>query len=265
MTDRNFYSVVQYVPDTTAGERVNIGIVILAEDGSVLDVAFDDPVRRARRLDSTVSPAFFRRVEERLRNQVPATVGQQSLLAFDDVGRFHEDSHFAVQFTEPRGSSLSVGELRSRVMGTYLLPLPIHKRAMGAHVIRALVRRAFVDAGVDALLSPNVQVTGLHDTYSYDFGLQNGQLRGLVETLSFSKADEALVREGIYAAAYRVQDLRAAELVVPITMIAGGTDQNEPLFATATAIMASADAAVVPIDRLEPWVHGVARTLAAHE
>ena len=147
---------------------------------------------------------------------------------------------------------------------TFLPELTVYRRAPSTRTIRTAIQRAFKAAGVEDLLEPSFQIAGRHDTYQYDFGLQNRELRGLVETLAFGKADEHSVRDGIYAAAYRVQDLREANVTVPVTMVAGGTDETEPLFATATSIMASADAQVVLQSRVGSFADSVANTMGHH-
>ena len=44
------YSVIQYVPNPTAGERVNVGLVVVSPNSTFASIRFDNAQRRAQRI-----------------------------------------------------------------------------------------------------------------------------------------------------------------------------------------------------------------------
>src|SRR4051812_34026307 len=88
------YSVIQYVPDLTAGERVNVGLMVFAEEGPpvVKVVKSWDRVQRFSGMDVSAVKEFVTKLE----------AGEGAVASLSDARRLSESWHYSVQVTTPQ-------------------------------------------------------------------------------------------------------------------------------------------------------------------
>src|SRR5262245_32310453 len=99
---RGFYSVVQYCPDRSRAEAVNVGLVLLCVDPHAVRVRMTDKHDRVRKLFGATKPA--------LKNLRLATDGLQSRIegcetdfkSEEDLASFAASRANDLRLTEPR-------------------------------------------------------------------------------------------------------------------------------------------------------------------
>src|SRR2546427_238547 len=109
----NYYSVVQYVPDPTRDERINVGIVVASEDGTIGRAKFPKDWSRVRqfgREDVTFLRDFANSLERDLRAQLQLMPNGERW-HLDSLQRFSAEWQNSIQISEPRVSSLSPEQL----------------------------------------------------------------------------------------------------------------------------------------------------------
>lgn len=112
-----YYTVIQYVPDPIADERINTGVIVFGE-GRIKSRFVDkwDRLSRFSGRDITALRDFAKEIEE-------ASKRPRSLGGMIDENTIREmATHWtgSIQLTRPRGSLLSLDELMEDVGRRYL-------------------------------------------------------------------------------------------------------------------------------------------------
>ncbi len=254
---RSYYSVIQYVPDPFAGERVNVGLVVLSADGDFGAIEFRDSRRRAQRLSPGANLDFIDAVRDELSARLPSRGRQRKLglvrpLTLQDLRRRYEESGNVLQFSEPRPSSAEPEQLVQRLSDMYLPRLERAQRSRGSRAVRGVIRRAILATDARDHLRAEVAVRGLHDEYSFPFGLVNGTVRHVIEALSLERSNKDEVRADLYATAYRFEDLRRADFLPPMSLVVAAAPSDE-LLGTARSVVADVGGRLVTESEVPDW------------
>jgi hypothetical protein len=266
---RTYYSVIQYVPDQFADERVNVGLVVLSPESGYAQVLFPDSERRARRLNPSVKLDITDRLQRELEARLPAKgyqgkLGLTEAMSVQELTQFHEERGNLLQFTEPKPSSADPKELTERLAAIYLPPLPHWRRARGTPAVRGAIRRAITGVGLAQHLRPEFSARGKHDLYTFSFGLENGKVHHIIEALSLSRVNKEAVREDLYATAYRFEDLRRANFEAPLSLVVGSAGSE--MLKKARSIMSDVpETMVVAEEALPRWANRVEREFVRDE
>ncbi len=181
------YSVIQYVPDPIADERINVGI-LLFDDKTVATVFLNlwDRVRCFAMEDIH----FLRLFEERMMRATSAGLlfpgdqenGQSRCERLRQVSGSWMNS---IQFTEPRGSLASIEQLYEDLPPQFLKePLVKQKRKLrdrqGAArlarmSIQNVLKRQFKLKEVRDFLDPTHVLMGHHQSHHFDATVMHGQ------------------------------------------------------------------------------------------
>ena len=264
----NFFSVVQYVPNPTTDERVNLGLIVLSADGRGSIAKFDEAMRRARRIappDADLS--FLAEVQRELEARLPASGHRRRAVAnaldIQGLRRLQRDAGNVIQFTEPRASSAPVRELADHLLSLYLPPLTRRTRARGDRAVRRTVQRAFEVSGLVDRVKTNSAVTGRHGEYIFDFVFVNGGPTHVVEALSFDKRDPQEVRSELYATAYCFEDVIASKRSNRPALVVGASEPTD-LLETARSIISDIAAEFVLEDHAFSWAERLAEEAGAN-
>src|SRR4051812_35427524 len=117
------YSVIQYVPDPVADERVNIGVVAFSDDDvRVRFLANWDRVRHFGLTDVRFLKDFARRLGGAVSAEpfLPLSIGQRTTIDAKRIAEIAGEWVNGIQFTEPRASLSSVEELIAEVAQRFL-------------------------------------------------------------------------------------------------------------------------------------------------
>lgn len=191
------YAIVRLAPDETRGERINIGAVILSEDG--LDVRISRRLEKARALSAALDVDMLRELVESLRG-VDARLRAAGM---DEAGRLEMLSRVGPLTLSAAGSFVfdSPASYESRVASLFKAlidpePLPMRireKRSRLMTQVKRVFKQERVLAQKDESLDSHRIVPSfeLDDGLVADFVLRNGAMH-VVETVDASGGDETL-------------------------------------------------------------------------
>ncbi len=141
------FFVLRYVPNAVRGECINIGVAVIAADGTdFTDVRFTRNWRRARCLDPDIDIEVLEALESDLRKELSDVAGRDSFLK-----RLSESLSNSIQMSSVGGclSSEPANEA-DNLMRLFVEPLQygVARVARGRQEILVKMRDAFEQAGV---------------------------------------------------------------------------------------------------------------------
>jgi hypothetical protein len=231
------YSIIQYVPNPVADERINIGV--LAFDDDIVRVRFLSKWERVRCFNVNEDISSLK--EFSLRMQKAA---QQGLLFPGDqsngvpkheklveVSRGWMNS---IQFTEPRGSLEDVDILLNDIAQTCLLE-PVAKktrlrdRQAAAQVatsqIRRVLQQRYGDDKARELLRMDYPLQGGHMSHKFDVTVANGRPFFSAHGISFEVQTQ---EQTVSSLAFMIIDIKESKPEFPLAVIALPPKQESP-------------------------------------
>jgi hypothetical protein len=213
----SFYSVVQYVPDPVADERVNIGVI--AFDGGTIVSQFVRRWSRVEAFGGGKDISFLRAFAEKASTWSPPQVEIPGIeygvkVNPEEFRRMAGTWINAIQFTEPKASLLSPQEALQAGL-RYLQEPVIKKHAFRDR--RAAIGLAFRELQ-DALLKrvgepgakaveKNFKVQGNLDEHRFDVAVHNGTPLVAAHCISFEGPTSRELEKEIDAAAWSIDDV----------------------------------------------------------
>lgn len=265
------YTVVQYVPDAIADERINIGVIAFTED-RVLPQFLQDwsRVRKfggsdveflkgfARELKQSASPTIFLE---------GFAVGGGALTAATIMAASGAWTN-NIRFTEPRASLRTVEDVLTEMSARFLSE-PLHKRR-GArdrrharlivvrHIRHGLELRMGEEA--DALVRTRKQIEGLLQAHRFDAVVANGIPYFAAQALSFEMPDADRLKRDVDATAWQLSDVHAFNPALPLAVLAlpprpqyGDADRAAVVYEEGTKVFRQLKAEVLGEDEVEAW------------
>lgn len=224
------YSVVQYIPDPIADERINVGVLV-----------FDQQVVRARFLSNWERVRQFANQDIRFLQEfgrsVSEAASQPTLLPFlasnytlnqelitTMVGSWIN----SIQLTEPRGSLKNVDDLLPDVV-TRFLSEPTRTRrgfrdrraaaGIAARQIRAALTERVGEEAED-LLKKEYTLEGAMQGHTFDAVVANGAPYFAAHGVSFELPEARRLRTYVDALAWAITDVRAVDRTLPLAIVA---------------------------------------------
>ena len=213
----SFYTVVQYVPDPVADERVNIGVIAF-NDGAVVSRFLRNwsRVRQFGEHDMAFLQSFAANISRAGTPSLPIPGLPGTPLTPESVRKLSGEWIHSVQLTEPRASILDPKDLLDDMATRLLRDPPRHPHAFRDK--RSIIRKAKV--GLEAAVGDessikirvnNVSVRGGLADHRFDLGVANSKLLLVAKGLSFEgPASRELERE-VDATAWALSDIREAQ------------------------------------------------------
>ena len=222
------YSVIQYVPDPIADERVNVGILVF-DDEKVATVFLKswDRVRCFAMEDIQ----FLRSFQERMMRITsvgllfPGDVdnGQPNHERLQRVATSWMNS---IQFTEPCGSLASVEQLLEDLPSQFLKePLIKPKRKLrdrqaAANLARSSIRTVLKSRlkfrEVNDLLNHNHELMGRYQSHRFDVTVMNGRPYFAAHGISYEVDSPDATTDSV---AWMIADVRSVNATVPIGVL----------------------------------------------
>jgi Protein of unknown function (DUF3037) len=190
------YSIIQYVPNPIADERINIGIV--AFNDQLVKTRFVSSWKRVRCFATNDSDIdYLQEFQDKI--QKLASLG---LLFSDNVDKSQNLNHLhaiarswgnSVQFTEPKGSLEDPETLLEDIFEDLLIEPPASKapifrdRQAAAKVAQNIVRTALANLGKEAeeYFKKNYELKGQLGNNKFDVAVANGKPFLAVQGISF--------------------------------------------------------------------------------
>jgi len=264
----SYYSIIQYVPDPVADERVNIGVVVLGEEG--VKVYFTRRWQRVRqfgheRIDFLQD--FARRVTSEV-TQPPTLFPDAShpmTWTIESLRAMAREWTNSIQLTPPRASLREPGDLLMEMSHRFLWENSssaqskrryASRRALVAHAttsVKTALQRRF-GAKAEAIFPKPDRVDGSLDQHSFDLVVKNGHILLAAQGLSFNSVNVNTDRK---LALWAVDDVRKIDKHTPLAIIARSTGTTREMFAESERMFAGVGATVVADQDIDEWAMDV--------
>lgn len=266
------FTIVQYVPDTLADERMNIGVIVV--EGGQIEGRFLRQWNRVRTFGGE-DISFLREFAERVNKWTPDHPEIPGLAAGvrldkeglqEIVGRWHN----SIQFTPLRASLSPREQLLDELSAQYLRHAPrkrvgFRDRRRAAQIAFRELEDAFLPVlGLDtkAKIARNASIQGKLDEHDFDVSVQNGMPYLAAHGLSFEGPHSKDLEKEIDATAWSIDDVKSAnadlELAVVVLPPKSSTSKT---FVRAVHVFEGLKAQVVEEDEAESWAQERAKQL----
>lgn len=210
-----FFTVIQFVPDPVANERLNAGLIVYTDQ--VVKFHFSHNWKRLERFSNPEKVEFFRDFEQEMANR---TKGDAFSACFtkDDLEKMIRKWGNLIQFTTPRGSLLEPEPLLKQILPRFL-PADTDSEAATSRNTGQLLKktvRATLQKSIRSILgkkSPlkvkaNIGVSGNLVNHRFPIGIVNGVPRLAAQLIQFDdrkKSEKCLER--IHATAWTFREI----------------------------------------------------------
>lgn len=257
------YSIVQYVPNPIADERINIGV--LAFDDNRVCVRFLSNWERVKRFgmeDIHFLKDFASRMEDAAANELlcpgdsPNETPKQERLI-----RVAQNWFNSIHLTEPRGSLDDVESLLADIADTCLFEPPKEPkprdRAFAVQVTRRKFRNILGDRAKD-LLKKNYSLSGDFEEHEFDVVVANGKPYFAAQGISFEVRVRADIQKSI---AWMISDVKKHQPDFPLAIVTLPPNPKYPAhkklernYQKVTSMYSKLGADILTEDNIEPWV-----------
>jgi len=259
-----FYSIIQYVPDPTRNERMNVGVVVTDEVGAVGRAKFVRDWGRAR-LFGKEDVSFLRDFAHALSQELQAQLPLLSSVTRWDLGhlqKFSLEWRNSIQISEPRASTLNPERLLEDVYEKFVKELPPRRHAFrdkraAAGLARTAIKRAVEDRygkpQSASLVKSHVWINGNLDEHEFDVVIQNHIPLVAARGLSFEVPESPELERDVDALAWAIDDIRRTSDKPKLGVIAlPPTDKNRE-YERARKIYEGLKAEFVRVDEVDEW------------
>ncbi len=261
------YSIVQYVPNPIADERINIGVV-----------AFDDNDVRVQFLNNwSRVQAFGGEDIHFLRDfakQMNSAASESLLFPGDEPNGTPKHERLkkiargwinSIQFTEPRGSLEDVESLLEDIAQTYLVNVvPVktkRNRQDAARITTSIIRTTLTSyddkPALKKMLKNDFPVKGSHKEHTFDAVVANGQPYLVAHGISFEVHPPETLQDSI---SWMILDVKESDPKLPIGIVALSPKQEWPdyeklnkVYKTTISTYRSLGAEVLQENEVQRW------------
>lgn len=272
-TERSYFTIVQYVPDPVADERVNIGVI--AVSGDRIKGRFVKNWTRIRTFGGE-DLDFLKGFAARVGSWTPA---EPPIPGLDTEIRLTEDGlreiagswSNSIQFTDLRASILPPEQLLNELAGKFLRETAraratYRDRRMAGRLAYARIEEAVrevVGSKSKDIVKRNPLVKGNLDSHHFDVGLMNGTIRLAAHGLSFEGPATRDLQKEVDATAWAVDDVREADPRIPLAIVAiPPRSSKSKAYDKALRIFEGLDATIVEESRTHEWAKDIAAQTA---
>ncbi|MEG4274709.1 MULTISPECIES: DUF3037 domain-containing protein [unclassified Microcoleus] len=261
------YSIVQYVPNPIADERINIGVV-----------AFDDNDVRVQFLNNwSRVQAFGREDIHFLRDfakRMNFAASEGLLFPGDEPDGTPKHERLkkiaqgwinSIQFTEPHGSLDNVENLLEDIAQTYLVNVVPTKtkrnRQDAARITTSIIRKTLISyddkPALKEMLKNDFPVKGSHKEHKFDAVVANGQPYFAAHGISFEVHIPESLQDSI---SWMISDVKESDPKLPIGIVALPPKQEwqdyeklNKLYQTTISTYRDLGAEVLQENEVQPW------------
>jgi hypothetical protein len=257
-----FYTVIQFVPDPVADERINAGVVVF--DGEKICARFIDNWGRLQRFGNK-DVGFLRNFAREFldRCQSSSLEGRVTEQAIRDMASTWSS---LIQLTPPRGSLLDFDALLKDTEDRFLAndrrsgTRPFTKHHMKKFAIEA-ARLAFIQRGgpeARHLVKRDFPITGMVENHPFSLAIANGRPFVAAEVFSFVGADVKSQEKDVRATAWAFDDVRRRHRDMTLAALVLRGEEPSPAFEDARKIFGSLEVDIILKDSVDVWAEEVA-------
>jgi len=201
-----YYSLIQYCPDPSRLEAVNVGLVLLCPEAAFLEARMSSKVDRVRRFFGTegADAQQLKAMRDMLARRF--TFEAASLRKLEDLERFRHTLANELTVTAPRSLAVqnpahSLDELFLELVETP--PAEAVVERVTNQGLRKLLDKEFKTAGLNPFLRRRIslRIDELKTTVEVPYAFQNGTWN-FIEALSFTQKQEKHLRNALYSKAF---------------------------------------------------------------
>jgi len=257
--------IVQYVPDAVTNERINIGVVVVAN--GTANSLFLSHWNRVKQF-AGANIAFLKDIQRDARRWDEATVLR---LASQWTG--------SVQLTEPRFTTLEPEQALFDASRRYLLDRSPEKQAYrgksdAVRIVKGQIREKLVarlgTSGQALLKDSSYELKGKHLAYGFDVTVGNGRPFYAAQGISFEVPDTRHLDKEITSTAWLIEDVKRETPDLPLgvsvlppkaTLAARNGRDPDRLYDDATRLLNGLGARVLTESDLPDWAAEMADKL----
>lgn len=261
------YSIVQYVPDPIANERINIGVVAFNEEQVRVQFLTNwDRVRHFGLEDITFLKEFAEQMSQAADYGLIFPGDNRNAPYQERLNKIARDWLNTIQWTEPRGSLEDVDSLLEDIASNFLVNLNSQKphlrdRQAAARLTAAKFRKVFqehVKNDAKQLLKTSYSVQGSHANHKFDAVVAKGRPCMAAQGISFEvKIPEHLQN----SLSWMIADVKHYQPDIPIAIVAlppkkdaNRYQESQQIYQQATSTYLKLGAEVLAEDDVEDWV-----------
>lgn len=266
------YTVVQYLPDPTADERVNVGVIVW--DGERVVSRFLSNWRRVRAFGGE-DVGFLREFARSVSTMTSDQLGLPRISGRLDEKQLRKmigEWSYSIRFTEPRGSLKPVDQLIRDVVPVFLRESPPRARRARSRRIAASIATRSLFAAVEEwtpdhaeqLVRTNQKLQGQVEKHRFDVVLANGKAMAALDAISFEVADEDRLETEIDALAWSLIDVRNENEDIPLAVFALLPPKagSSSLYRKASHVCKELNADLLTEKMIDDWARARAREVA---
>jgi hypothetical protein len=264
------YSIIQYVPNLIADERINIGVLVF--DDTLVRVKFLTKWNRVQHFELTDDILFLRDFAHQMQKAAEAELlfpGDQpnDLPKHERLIKVARGWMNSIQFTEPRASLEDVENLLEDAVRTYLVEPPVKEkklrdRTAAAQIatsnVRRVLKQQYGDNKARELLKVDALLKGSRLEHKFDVTVANGRPFFVAHGISFEvQTPEQTVGD----LAFKIIDVKESKPNLPLAVVVlpptqGTSDRGrlERVYQQTIATYKDLGANVLKEDQVEPWV-----------
>lgn len=266
------YSVIQFVPDPVADERINIGVI--AYDATSFFVRFVDQWERVRRFAHS-DVAFLQEVARHMSSKTTDLFAYRERLGPQLFDSRNSDWPSTLQVTTPSASMKSASELLQYAADRFLFEPMTRERLAPDRRTVAQVARSYIRTSVtklvgsrsEALVRTNYKLKGKLIPHKFDTVVQNGRPYFAAHALSFQSLELRSVSTQADAIAWMIRDVRDTpdgdDLPIAVVVLAPDpSDSNADrmdLFSESRRVVLGLGAEMLAPDEVQQWADGVGK------
>lgn len=261
------FSVLQYVPDPLADERINVGVI-----------AYDDSEQAFRVLkDWHRVERFAGHPAAHLRASVLDLLDELAEVEPTDLpgrlGEWRSGWHGSLTLTPPRVSLDPPERVLDDIAASVLKESPTRTRTQTKSQVVASVRRELegalnqVTEGLGTkLVGTRVDLAGRRIHHEVDLAVRNGHVMLAAQAISFARPESRSVERDVGALAWLLEDVASTSTAPPIdVVVAPPRDPERRDYQTAMRLFGELANEVVQTQSIERWAQTVAARIAPAE
>jgi hypothetical protein len=256
------YTVVQYVPDPLADERINIGVIAWDEGG--VAAKFSSNWKRIQSFgheDVGYVRDFVKMTTSALEAPNADLFGNNASLDVSRLEKMIGEWHHSIQFTTPRTSVKGRDAVLLDVSPVFLRSFPsAHKGPRSRRTAAAMATKELQSAiahrdpkYVDKLLKKNHSLKGQCASHQFPVALANGHLIAAIETISFEVSEHKQLELELEAVFWTCADVKNKNEEAPLAVFALAPKRSSELFRRARSVLRKLDVDLLTENSLSDW------------
>lgn len=258
----NHYTIVRYVPDPIADERMNIGVLVFA--GDRVRAKFADDWRRVQSFGKE-GVDFLKGFADRMMELIERRDELPGLFAGPSMNeamlrKMISTWERSIQFSEPRASEENPDQLLTYLESRFLASAQPRQYSQSKRVLVQIARDKLTSLlstrlGVSAgrLVRSDAQIKGLVEDHPFDIAIMNGEAYLAVQCFSFETHAPAALKVNFEAMAYALEDVRQNDQHLPLAVLSRPPQGRLDIYDRAKRVCRQLNASMLTEEAFSTW------------